>query len=243
MGKLRRQNIMKLRKAYVDIESSYIGDYSFDKPEDKNLIFKDYINWVFSCEKECDGKKIEHEGIIGILIVDFEVDDATKVHRIVDSRLVQLIGKDCCAEILTKELEGINEVVSYHGRTKPNYKGYTGYDFGVIAANTGIILDELPGVKSIDLELDCQIMKLYGGLKKIECRIPGMPPRKSRVEDGSEAEKILYDIAHCDDKNKKAELWEKLKQYNKEDIIALPIIEKYVRDVKIVGTILDDIII
>ncbi len=227
---------MKLRKAYIDIESSYIGDYSFDKsPEEKNLAFKDYGNWTFSCEKECDGKKVEYSGIIGILIIDFDVDETTRIHKIVDSRLVQLIGKDCCAEILMKELEGINEIVSYHGRTKPNYKGYTGYDFGVIAAQTGIVLDELPDVKSIDLELDCQRIGLYGGLKRVEYKIPGMPSRKSGVEDGSEAEKMLYEIARCDDENRKAELWKKLKQYNKEDVLALPIIERHVRNVKMVG--------
>ncbi len=226
---------MKLRKAYIDIESSYVGDYSFDDPEERNLAFKDYENWVFSREKEYDGKMVEYGGMIGILVVDFDVDESTKIHNIIDSRLVQLIGKECCAERLMKELEGINEVVSYHGRTKPNYKGYVGYDFGVIAAQMGIILDELPDVKSLDLELDCQRIGLYGGLKKIEGKIPGFPPRKSGIDDGAKAEKILYDIAHSEDENKKAELWKKLKQYNKEDVLALPIIERYVRDVKMVG--------
>lgn len=231
---------MTVRKAYIDIESSYIGDYSFENgPEEKNLAFKDYINWVFSCEKEYEGRQVLYEGIIGILIIDFDV--IGNLYKIVDSRLVQLIGRDCCAENLSKELEGVNEVISYHGRTKPNYRGHTGYDFGVIAAHTGIILDELPGIRSIDLELDCHYRGFFGGLKKIECKIPGMPSRNSGVGDGSDAEKILYDIAHCEDKNKKEELWERLKQYNKEDIISLTFIERYMRKVNMVGTILGDI--
>ena len=226
---------MILRKAYLDIEATYIGDYSIDKDDERDKCFKDYKNWVFHTDVQYNGKNIKYTGIIGMLIIDFDVNEHTQVHKIVNSRFVQLIGEKCNKENLMKELDGINEILSYHGRTKPDHKGHVGYDFGVLAAQLGIVLDELPNVKSIDLEFDCHRAGMYGGLKGAEKLIPMIPPRKSGVIDGAEEEAILYEIAACEDEQKKAKLWKKAKRYNREDVLALPIIEKYVRKVKIVG--------
>lgn len=226
---------MQIRKAYVDIEATYIGEYDPDKDEERDKCFRDYKNWVFSTNVEYNGKTIEYTGIIGILIIDFDVDEQTQIHKIINTRFKQIIGKECTKENLMKELAGINEIISYHGRTKSDHRGYVGYDFGVIAANFGIVLDELPNVISIDLELDCHRAGIYGGLKGAEMQIPMIPPRRSGVADGAEEEALLYEIAACGDEDKKAELLKKAKMYNKEDVLALPIIEKYVRKVKMVG--------
>lgn len=57
----------RIRKVYVDIEATYCGDINPDgSQEDRDRFFKDYSNWRFFTEKQCDEKKIEYCGIIGI---------------------------------------------------------------------------------------------------------------------------------------------------------------------------------
>lgn len=232
---LKEIGYMKLRKAYIDIEATYIGDYDIDKNDERDKCFKDFNNWVFCTQMDYNGRKIEYQGMIGILTVDFDVDEQTQVHKIISDRFVQLIGKDITKERLMQELDGINEILSYHGRTKPDHKGHIGYDFGVIAAQLGVILDELQNVKSIDLELDCHRAGIYGGLKGAERQIPMIPPRRSEITDGADADAILYEAAACEDENKRSELWKRAKRYNLEDVMSLPAIEKYIRKVKMIG--------
>jgi len=224
---------MKLRKAYIDIEASYIGEYDIDKDDERDKCFRDYKNWVFCTGIDHNGKKIEYQGIIGILILGFEVDENTMVHKLLDKKFVQLIGNNVTKDSLMKELDGINEVIGYHCRTKPGgAKGYTGYDFGVIGAQLGVVLDELPGVKCIDLELLAHSAGMYGGLKGVELQIPSVPPRKSGISDGAEEEKLLLDIATETDEAKRKEMWKKAKQYNHEDVVNLVYIEQYLRKIK-----------
>lgn len=224
---------MKLRKTYVDIEAHYIGEYDIDDNDERDKCFKDYKNWVFFCETEHNGKKVEYQGIIGMLVLDFDVDENTHIHKLLNKKFVQLIGKDATKENLMKNLDGINEVIGYHCRTKPGgKKGYTGYDYGVIGAQLGVILDELPGVKSTDLELLAHNAGMYGGLKGVEMQVPSVPPRKSGICDGAEEEKLLLDIAACDDESSKKEMWKKAKTYNHEDVVNLAYIEQYIRKIK-----------
>lgn len=223
----------KVKKAYVDIEATYCGDIS---PDDVDRFFKDYSNWKFFAEKQYNGKKIEYCGIIGIFILDLDLDEETDIYKVVDTKFVQLIGKDITKERLMKELEGVTEVIGYHCRTKPGgAKGYTGYDYNVIAAQLGVVLDDLPGVKSTDIELLAHSAGMYGGLKVVEMEIPSIPPRKSGIADGKEEEKLLHDIGLCEDNVKRKEMWKKAKQYNREDVINLVFIEQYLRQLKIVG--------
>lgn len=220
----------KLRKVYLDIEATYDGDI----PEtDRDRFFKDFPNWKFCCEVEHEGKKAKYCGIIGILVLDFEVDDQTHVHRLLDKKFVQLIGEQITKERLMEELDGMNEIIGYHCRTRPSGpKGYTGYDFGVIGAQLGVILDELPGVKCTDLEILCHNAGMYGGLKVIERLIPSIPHRKSGIADGAEAEKILLEVAACEDEIKKKELWKKARMYNHEDVVNLVYIEQWLKKIK-----------
>lgn len=224
----------RIRKAYVDIEATYCGDINPDgSQEDRDRFFKDYPNWRFFAEKQHNGKKVEYCGILGILVLDFELDETTNVYRIVDKKFVQLIGKEITKERLMKELDGITEVIGYHCRTKPGGpKGYTGYDYGVIGTQLGIVLDDLPEVKSTDLELLAHSAGMYGGLKAVEMQVPSVPPRKSGIADGAEEEKLLHEIGCCEDEVKRKEMWKKARQYNKEDVVNLVFIEQYLRKLK-----------
>lgn len=225
---------MKLRKVYLDIESSYVGRYNPDGSQDeRNKFFKDYENWKFYCEKDYNGKKVIYQGIIGLLILDFELNDGSNMYKLTNKRFVQLIGKDCTKDNLMKELEGMTEIIGYHSRTKPGGpKGYTGYDFGVINGQLGMILDDLPGVKSTDLELLCHSAHIYGGLKGVEGQIPGIPPRKSGVLNGEEAEKLMLEAAACEDEVRKEDIWRRVKRYNREDVVNLVYIEQYLRKIQ-----------
>jgi hypothetical protein len=228
----RRRSIMKVRKAYLDVEATYVGPIKIE--EDRNGFFKDYKNWTFFCEKEYNGKKVQYTGIIGILIADFDFDENTNVYRLTNSGFVQLIGKEITKERLMKELDGMTEIIGYHCRTKPNWKGYTGYDFGVINGQLGVVLDDLPGVKCTDLELLAHGANMYGGLKVVEEKVPTVPKRKSGVEDGEAEEKLLLEIASCEDEIEKKKLWKKALLYNCEDVINLIYIEQYLRKIKVV---------
>lgn len=225
---------MKLRKVYLDIESTYNGDINPDKsPADKDKFFKDYENWKFYCEKDHNGKKVIYQGIIGMLILDFELNDSSNVYKLTGKRFLQLVGKEITKERLMKELEGMNEIIGYHSRTKPSGPyGYTGYDFGVINGQLGVTLDDIPGVKSTDLELLCHTAKIYGGLKGAEEQIPGIPPRKSGILNGEEAEKLMLEAAACEDETKKKEIWKRVIQYNREDTVNLVYIEQYLRKIQ-----------
>jgi len=225
---------MKLRKVYIDIEAHYAGDIYPDKSqEDKEKFFKDYPNWKFCCDVQYCGKQVRYKGMIGMLVLGFDVDENTQVHRLLDKKFVQLIGKNVTKDNLMKELDGVDEVIGYHCRSKPGgAKGYTGYDFGVVGAQLGVVLDELPGVKCVDLELLAHSAGMYGGLKGVEMQIPSVPPRKSGVKDGAEEERLLLDIAAETNEAKRKEMWKKAKQYNHEDVVNLVYIEQYLRKIK-----------
>lgn len=224
--------MIRIRKVYFDVEATYAGQ--IDPEEDRNGFFKDYKNWMFFCEKEHNGKKVQYRGIVGILTLDFDFDENTNTYKITGRKFVQLIGEEITKERLMKELDGMTDIIGYHCRTKPNWKGYTGYDFGVINGQFGVVLDDLPGVKCADLELLAQDAGMYGGLKGVEMQVPTVPKRKSGVEDGEAEEKLLLKIASCEDEKKKKELWKKALLYNREDVVNLVHIEQYLKKFKIV---------
>lgn len=228
--------MQSIRKVYLDIETTYCGNINPDgSQEDRNKFFKDFQNWKFFAQKFYNGKQVDYCGMIGILILDFEFNQDTSIYKILDKKFVQLIGKNVTRERLMKELDGMDEIIGYHCRTKPGGPhGYVGYDFGVINGQLGVILDDLPGIKSTDLELLAHGAGMYGGLKSVEMQVPSVPPRKSGVADGADEEKLLHKIGYCTDNIKKKELWKKAKMYNREDVANLVFIEQYLRKLKIV---------
>jgi hypothetical protein len=233
--KSKETNMTNVKKAYVDIEATYCGDIDPDRSrEDKEKFFRDFPNWKFYCEKEHKEKKVRYQGILGILILEFDYDENTGLYKFLDKRFVQLKGPEITKEKLMGEIQGVNEIIGYHCRTKPaGPKGYIGYDFGVIGSQLGIILDEIPGVKCIDIELLAHGAQMYGGLKAVEMMVPTVPTRKSGIEDGKEVEKLLHDIAACDNEGKKKQMWKKALRYNREDVFNLVFIEQYLRKLRI----------
>lgn len=224
---------MKHKKVYVDIEAIYDGDINPDESKsDRDRFFKDFPNWRFCCYDEHNGKDVKYQGIIGILALDFEIDEQTNVHKLLDKKFIQLIGPKITKENLMNELNDMNEVIGYHCRTKANHRGYIGYDFGVIKAQLGIALDNLPGVKCTDLEILCHHAGMYGGLKAVEEEIPTLPPRRSGISNGQEVGLILQDVATCDDDIKRRELWKKVLLYNKEDVTNMVYIEQWLKNIR-----------
>jgi uncharacterized protein YprB with RNaseH-like and TPR domain len=99
--------------AYIDIETTYVGWRTY--PD----LCKDFENHKIT--------------VIGIRTVEGEKDTFS-----------QLVGQDVTKENLLKALKGVKRLVSYNGRSIPDrVKGYVGFDFPVIAAQLGIILDKL----------------------------------------------------------------------------------------------------
>ena len=224
---------MMYKKVYVDIEAIYDGDINPDQSQyDKDRFFKDFSNWRFCCCAEHNGKQVKYQGIIGMLILDFEIDEHTHLHKLIDKKFIQLIGPKITKESLMDELNGLNEIIGYHCRTKANHKGYIGYDFGVINAQLGVALDDLPGVKCTDLEILCHKAGMYGGLKSVEEEIPTLPQRRSGILDGQEVSLVLLDVAECDDNTKRRELWKKILLYNKEDVTNMVYIEQWLKNIR-----------
>lgn len=222
---------MIYKKAYVDIEATYIGEYDIDKDEERDRCFRDFPNWKFCTEREYEGKMVQYRGIIGILTLEFNFDENTDIYKLINKTFIQLIGEEITKERLMMELDGTTEIIGYHCRTKPNKKGYIGYDFGVISGQLGVVLDEL--IECIDLELLAHGANMYGGLKGVEMQVPSVPPRRSGVANGKEEEKLLHEIAACEDIKKRREMWKKAKQYNREDVVNLVFIEHYLRKLRI----------
>jgi len=175
------------RWAFIDIETNYVGDYS----SGDQRLFKDWANHKLT--------------IVGIYIVD----DVT-----LEKKVVQLVGDECNVESLMKVLSGVDTLVSYNGRSKPaGRKGYVGFDFPVINAQLGIMLDE--EFQHVDLCPLCWEKGLWGGLKKVE-RVLGIE-RKTDGVDGREAMRQWREY----EESGNLDILNALLLYNYEDIINL----------------------
>jgi uncharacterized protein YprB with RNaseH-like and TPR domain len=125
-----------VRVAYLDIETNYAGGYSDQQ------MFEDYANHLIT--------------VLGVRILDRESDEFS-----------QLVDANVSRQNVLDVLRGVEKIVTYNGRSIPdNVKGRIGFDFPVIAARIGIVLDrEFPHT---DLVPECWKRNLYGGQKKIE---------------------------------------------------------------------------
>ena len=114
-----------MKTAYLDIETSYVGTYTDQR------LFRDSKNHVIT--------------VIGIRIADGDRDT-----------FVQLVGRNATKDNLMQVLQGAERIVTYNGRSIPDsVKGYVGFDFPVIAAQMGVVLDK--EFKHIDLCPACWI--------------------------------------------------------------------------------------
>ncbi len=172
-----------MKTAYLDIETSYIGTFT-----DQRLF------------KDCKNHRIT---IIGVRVIDGEKDS-----------FVQLIGDDITKETLLTVLAGVEKIVTYNGRSVPDdVKGYTGFDFPVIAAQLGVVLDK--EFNHFDLCPACWKAGLWGGQKAIEETL-GLK-RELPGKDGKWADTTWkqYEITGQES------LLQQILLYNREDVYML----------------------
>jgi uncharacterized protein YprB with RNaseH-like and TPR domain len=174
--------------AYLDIETSYGGRYM------DNRLFKDFGNHKIT--------------VIGIRILEGARDT-----------FVQLVGKDVTRQNLTQALAGVERIVTYNGRSIPDkVKGYIGFDFPVIAAQLGVVLDK--EFKHVDLCPLCWKANLWGGLKAVEQTL-GLK-RKLPGKDGKWADETWKQYQ----KTGRQSLLDDLLAYNREDVFMLRHLEE-----------------
>ena len=172
----------------MDIETEYIGKF----PDGDPRMFRDYPNHKIT--------------VLGLRIRDRETD-----------RLVQWVAEEASKQRLLEALAGVEMLVSYNGRSIPDGKGRTGFDFPVIAAQFGVVLDRM--FPYTDLVLSCWQKGLYGGLKRVEDAL-GLE-RTLPGRDGQWA--MMTWRKYCKSRNPR--LLEQLLAYNREDILMLEKVE------------------
>jgi uncharacterized protein YprB with RNaseH-like and TPR domain len=177
-----------MRTAYLDIETSYVGKFT-----DQRLF------------RDCKNHKIT---VIGVRILEGTSDT-----------FIQLVGKDATKANLMLVLKGVERLVTYNGRSIPDsVKGHTGFDFPVIAAQLGVVLDkEFPHV---DLCPECWRRGLWGGQKAVEQSL-GLK-RKLPGKDGKWADEMWKKYEATQDERLKNEVL----AYNQEDVFMLRRIEE-----------------
>jgi len=177
-----------MRVAYLDIETDYLGAQSGQE------LFRDYKNHRIT--------------VLGVRVLEGERDEFT-----------QLIDKNISAAALLKILEGVERLVTYNGRSRPDrIKKTVGFDFPVISAQLGVLLDkEFPHT---DLVPECWQRGLYGGQKKVEQAL-GLR-RSLPGRDGAWATETWRKYQQTG----VARLLRELLLYNKEDVYMLREIER-----------------
>ena len=187
-----------MKAAYLDIETSYLGRLPFPK------LCKDFKNHKIT--------------VLGIRVMDSTNDS-----------FYQLIGADISKDQLMKVLDGVGRIMTYNGRSIPDRINHSiGFDFPVIAAQFGVVLDEI--FEHVDLVPLCWEHGLYGGQKKVEETL-GLT-RQLPGKDGAWANEIWKKYEECKD----VRYLNELLTYNKEDVFMLHRIEEVLTKDKRVDT-------
>lgn len=177
-----------MKTAYLDIETSYVGRLSYPQ------LCKDYRNHRIT--------------VIGIRILEAASDS-----------FLQIVGEDISKEKLMQALDGVERLVTYNGRSLPDkVKGYIGFDFPVIAAQLGVVLDK--EFKHVDLCPVCWRAGYWGGQKAVEQAL-GLK-RTLPGKDGAWADTAWKRYEASKDEKHLNELL----IYNKEDVFMLRRIEE-----------------
>lgn len=172
-----------MRIGYLDIETSYMGKLSGQR------LFSDHKNHQIT--------------ILGVRVLHEDRDLFT-----------QLMGKDVTKTALLSLLGDLDLIVTYNGRSIPDkIRGYIGFDFPVIAAQLGVVLDQK--FRHLDLCPACWEHGLWGGQKAIEktLRLKRQLPGK----DGAWADITWKKYEKTGSRN----LLDELLQYNREDVFML----------------------
>jgi uncharacterized protein YprB with RNaseH-like and TPR domain len=180
-----------VKSAYLDIETNYVGQFTDQR------LFRDSKNHQLT--------------VVGIRVVAGAEDN-----------FVQLVGDQINKAALMGALAGAARLFTFNGRSIPDeVKGYTGFDFPVIAAQLGVVLDkEFPHT---DLCPECWKAGLYGGLKKVEETL-GLK-RELPGKDGLWAQQTWRQYKASGETKLLAELL----AYNKEDVFMLRRVESALR--------------
>ena len=179
---------MIVKTAYLDIETNYVGRFT-----DQRLF------------RDCKNHQIT---VIGLRIMDGEKD-----------AFFQLVGEEATREALLAVLAGVERIVTYNGRSIPDdVKGYTGFDFPVIAAQLGVVLDKT--FKHLDLCPACWRAGLWGGQKAVE-EMLGLK-RELPGKDGKWADETWKKYVAT----RTERFLEDLLTYNREDVFMLRRIEE-----------------
>jgi uncharacterized protein YprB with RNaseH-like and TPR domain len=177
-----------VKTAYLDIETNYVGRFS-----DQRLF------------RDCKNHKIT---VIGVRIIEGAKD-----------AFFQLVGAEATREALLAVLEGVERIVTYNGRSIPDdVRGYTGFDFPVIAAQLGVVLDKT--FKHLDLCPACWKAGLWGGQKAVE-EMLGLK-RELPGKDGKWADDSWKRYETTRDER----FLKDLLTYNREDVFMLRRIEE-----------------
>lgn len=177
-----------MKKAYLDIETSYMG----------RLVYPEL----------CRDYKYHRITVVGLRFIDNENDS-----------FFQLLRDEISKQRLIEALDGVERIVTYNGRSIPDrVKGYVGFDFPVIAAQLGVVLDKQYG--HLDLCPECWKRGLWGGQKAVEERL-GLK-RTLPGKDGAWADMTWKKYETSKDERCLNELL----AYNKEDVFMLRRIEE-----------------
>jgi uncharacterized protein YprB with RNaseH-like and TPR domain len=172
-----------VKVAYLDIETDYLG------PHTDQRLFGDHKNHLIT--------------VLGVRVVTGDRDEFT-----------QLIEPNITRTALLMLLEGVERVVTYNGRSIPDrVKGTIGFDFPVISARLGIVLDR--EFEHTDLVPECWTRGLYGGQKKVEQTL-GLE-RKLPGRDGAWATATWRKYRETGHRK----FLQELLIYNKEDVYML----------------------
>ena len=183
MSPMRTVRGSSVKIAYLDIETSYAGKFTDQR------LFRDHKNHCIT--------------VVGTRVFQDDKDS-----------FLQLVGNDVSKVALLSVLRGIELVVTYNGRSIPDkVKGYTGFDFPVIASQLDIVVDK--EFKHFDICPACWQRGLWGGQKAIELSLGLM--RKLPGRDGAWANITWKKYETTGDGHFLTELLE----YNREDVFML----------------------
>lgn len=177
-----------MKVAYLDIETNYVGPFTDPR------LFRDFQNHKLT--------------VVGIRVLDDNHD-----------QFFQFFDQDCTKSALLNSLNDVQKLVTYNGRSVPDsIKGWIGFDFPVIHAQLGIVLDR--EFAHTDLVPECWKKNLFGGLKKVEQSL-GLK-RELPGKDGAWATEAFRQYKSTGDKKHLNDLL----AYNREDVFMLREVEQ-----------------